>query len=514
MDGIRKNGILDTVKQRISNFFFEEEVPYGLALLRILFPLVILVPMLQRLPRVRELYTADGAVCQLSTIYGWGDMLPELPANAAVGLYVLMIYCLLATSAGWMTRISCVVGTVLYTYFNALDSISTMTKYSVIATDAMLVMCVANSGAIWSVDSWLANRRRANLWPGEPNIDRPKVAVWQARMIQFLVAFMYFGAAFTKMQTEAFFSGDQMKYWMLTNVNFSNPIGEYVALMPAVLIVSAYATIIWEVCFIFTVWSGWQRPVMLFIGFMFHLGTNILLGLYVFPMVCVCLYFAFLRESDVQVLARLYRRFRRRSGWRPMRYTDSDLEAQPIEWIPGFLRMPAGVAFMMIAGLAVVLGIEIEHRTDLYGERNPNGLTQLVEIPADEAAKMLAPSRQLLERDKFFSFDIGTTAIGGNLVSSKSEFTYGDVVLAQTSLNPPHEDLVLECNLVDEDGDVVHQMQTYATREMFRCDFYYHIGFDTKPGRYEFVLESSGKEVGRRSFNLVGTPPTGRVLGN
>ena len=508
MDGIRK-----AIKRRVSHFFFEEEVPYGLALVRIILPLVMLIPMIQRLPRVRELFSSDGAPVQLSALYGWGNMLPELPGDVAVGLYVLMIFSLLATSAGWMTRTSCIIGTLLYTYFNSLDCVSTITKYSVIAIDAMVVMCVAHSGLIWSVDSWLANRRRVNLWPGEPQIDRPRVPIWQARCIQFLVAFMYFGAAFTKMQTEAFFNGEQMKFWMLTNVNFENPLGEYMALMPAVLIIMAYTTIIWEVCFVFTVWGGWQRPVMLFVGMLFHVGTNLLLGLWVFPMICITLYFAFLRESDVQVLARLYRRWKRKSGWRPARLTNADLESKPLP-IPAFLRMPSAATFVLLAGALVAMGIEIEHNRDLYGSNSPDGPPQLAEIPREEAHRMLSPSKTLREQDKFFSFDIGETAIAGNLMYSKSEFTYGDMIIAQSNLNPPHEDLLLECNLVDKDGDIVHHMQTIATREQYRCDFYYYVGVDTAPGEYAFVLKSSGQEISRRPFKLVGEPPPGRMLGN
>lgn len=514
MDGMPTTGLLAGLRKKVNNFFFEEEVPYGLALLRIVLPLVMLIPMLQRLSRVRELFSVDGATCQISRVYKWGDLLPELPGNVAVGLYVFMIFCLITTSMGWMTRISVCCATVLFTYFNALDAISTLTKYSVIATDAMLVMCVANSGSLWSVDSWLQNRRKASHWPGEPNIQRPKVAVWQARLIQMLVAYTYFGAAITKMQTQAFFSGDQMKFWMLTNVNFNNPIGEYAATMPAVLVVSAYLAIVWETCFIFTVWRGWQRPVMLAAGVMFHLGTTVMLGLYIFPMVCISLYLAFIREDDVRIIAAMYRRFRRRFGWRPRRYTAADLEPQPIGFIPSFLKLPSQAAFVVIGGLAVLLGIEAEYQADLYGIRSPNGPSALREIDQARAIEMLTASAKIREEDKFFSFDIGTTAIAGILMDPKTTFTYGDTILAQSSLNPPHEDLLVECDLVDMDGRVIHHFQTYATREMFRCDFYYRVGADTVPGKYELVLKSSGLEVGRRSFDLVGTPPTGRVLGN
>ena len=59
------------------------------------------------------------------------------------------------------------------------------------------------------------------------------------------------------MHTPAFFSSDQMRQWMITNVNHSNPIGEYLSFYPAALVVSAYVTVLWEVLFVFLAWRGW-----------------------------------------------------------------------------------------------------------------------------------------------------------------------------------------------------------------------------------------------------------------
>ena len=511
MDGTLS--VVGKLRNKLNKFFFAEEVPYGLALVRILLPLAAMIPMWQRLPRVRELFSSDGATAQLSALYQQGQMLPEFSGSVAVALYVLMLFCMVTTSLGWMTRISVCVATALYAYFNMLDSVSTITKYSVITIDAMVVMCVANSGAVWSIDSWLA-RRRTNSWPGEPNIDRPKFPVWQARLIQILIACVYFGAALTKIQTSAFFSGDQIRFWMLTNFNFHNPVGEYLATMPALLVVSGYITVVWEMCFLFTVWRGWQRPVMLLMGIGFHLGTCLMLGLYIFPAICIAIYFAFLTENDVRVLAAVYRRFRRRRGWRPRRYTDADLVPGWLGRIPAALKLPPVVAFTAMAGLLVLVGVEAEYHADVYGVRSPNGMAELRPMDAADAERMLAPTKVIREKDKFFSFDLGTTAIGGILANSRDEFTYGDVILAQGSLNPPHEDMLVECELVDAEGALIQRYQQIAVRESLRCDFYYRIGQDIPPGPYAFVLKSAGREVGRRPFNVVGTPPQRAMLAN
>ena len=117
--------------------------------------------------------------------------------------------------------------------------------------------------------------------------------------MQLLIGIIYLGAAVTKMHTPAYFSGDQLMFWMITNVNFENPVGEYLTLFPSLTVVFAYIVIVWEILFLFLAWSGWKRIIMLGLGVTFHLMTTLTLGLYVFPMVCIASYFAFFNQDDV-----------------------------------------------------------------------------------------------------------------------------------------------------------------------------------------------------------------------
>ncbi|MCA9067160.1 MAG: HTTM domain-containing protein, partial [Planctomycetaceae bacterium] len=168
-----------------------------------------------------------------------------------------------------------------------------MTKYSIISTHLLLALALSNCGAIWSVDAWLA--RRAGRISGPLP---PRFPVWPARMAQLLFAFLYFGASITKIQTEEFFSGEQMRYWMLSNWNYENPVGETLAMWSPILLFGAYATVIWEVVFPFLVFQRSTRLYVLGIGALFHLLTNITLGLYIFPTICVTGYLSFVSESD------------------------------------------------------------------------------------------------------------------------------------------------------------------------------------------------------------------------
>jgi hypothetical protein len=70
---------------------------------------------------------------------------------------------------------------------------------------------------------------------------------------------------------------------MLADTNFENRLGEYLTLYPPMLTVMAYVTIIWEVLFIYVVWSSVWRVPALMLGVLFHILTYLTLGLIEFP---------------------------------------------------------------------------------------------------------------------------------------------------------------------------------------------------------------------------------------
>src|SRR5207248_2160846 len=137
-----------------------------------------------------------------------------------------------------------------------------ITKYTVIATHMLLLLGLSNCGAIWSVDCWLRDRTRRTprLFPAA---DEYRSAVWPRRLMQILLGIIYFGAAITKLHTPAFFSGDQLMYWMMTYLNNPHPLGDYLTQYQLLIVICAYVTVVWEITFLFTVWRPWLRvPVL------------------------------------------------------------------------------------------------------------------------------------------------------------------------------------------------------------------------------------------------------------
>jgi hypothetical protein len=486
---------LRSLMESTERFFFAEESPYGLALVRMCLPTVALIPMVRRFFRVRELYSADGCPQQLAELFGNGRLLPELPGPVAAALYGLMLFALICGVFGFRTRLSFLIGGLLYIYFNMLDAIGTMTKYSVIASHVLLILAISNAGAVWSVDAVLRRRKRTDGTAAFP----VRVPVWPARLIQILFAAIYFGAAITKVQTPEFFSGEQMRYWLVSNWNWPNPIGEMMALSPALLMISSYITVVWEVTFPFLAWRPLGRYAALGIGAAFHIMTIFSLGLWIFPFICTTCYLAFLQEGDIAAIRILLRRLRLQFHWAGV---PRILAASLLERRPAMVPL-AGI--WAVAGIVVVVGsVEADYRLDVYGIRRHGAPMALPSLDTTLARQMINSRPTLREKDKYFSFDIGSMVMAGQLANRRSEFETGDVIIAQCNLNPPHEDLWVECVIQDEQDRVIDVAGQFVTRDQLFAKFSYLTADKLIPGRYWVVLKSSGQEVSRRPFELSG----------
>ncbi|MDP7275816.1 MAG: HTTM domain-containing protein [Planctomycetaceae bacterium] len=471
------------LRASIRDFFFAEEVPYGLALVRIMLPLVLLYVMLRRWAYAREFYSSDGATAPLADDYGFRNMLPVPSGTVAVIMVTLLVILLVTLAIGWRTRISAIGCFVIYTHLNMLDCLSSFTKYSVIASHVLLLLSLSHCGAVWSVDAWLSRE------PGQPP---PRFAAWQRRLMQLLIGAIYFGAAFTKIHTPTFFSGDQLRFWLMTHINHEHPWGEYLTLYPVVVMLFAYLCVVWEILFVFLAWRGHGRWIMLTMGAMFHLGTRVFIGLYVFPFVTTSIYWAFVNEGDVANWKARLARFRSSDG----------SKHRAGQGISRLWQRRVSRAFPAMLLIAIVLGVELEYRLDSYGIRRPEGPHELVELDPAQVEPMLQPAGTVRPVDLVHSLETGTMLVGGHVVRHKSSFKQGDKLFAQCTVIPPHPDMVIECNLHDADDRVLDRVNQVVRREAFRANFLYVLHDALAPGEYALVVRCFGKEVMRRRITL------------
>jgi hypothetical protein len=474
-------------------FFYAERTPYGLALMRILLPWVVLIDGGPRLFQVRELYSSDGAPAPLWESYGMTELLPIFPAPVAVAGYTLLVFCLLAASIGWMTRASLICATVLYLYFIPLDMISTMNKYTVLSGHVLFLLSLSQCGSVWSVDALLKRWRTGTAVPP------PRFPIWPQRLIQLLVGIVYLAAAFTKLHTPSFFSGDQLVYWMLTETTASNPLGDWLSMYPALAPLTAYLTVIWEVAFIFIAWRGVGRLCMLSIGVCFHAMTWGMLGLIVFPLLYCVLYLAWLHEADVSRIAAWWRR----RAASPVAESALEMAERPAPaWAGWCGPAPSAAAFVLLAAVTAVASVELEQRADVYGEHRAAGRYGLQEVPAERVAELLRGDTRLRPQDKVFAFDVGTELIGGILADRCDSFGYNEDVIVQCSLVPPHADMWIEFNLHDAEGRIISRNGQFAPREFVRVSHTHVFGEGLAPGEYRWVLRFDEQDIAQRSFRL------------
>ncbi|HVJ66563.1 MAG TPA: HTTM domain-containing protein, partial [Caulifigura sp.] len=489
-----------TLRQRISEFFFAEEVPYAMALLRMAIPAIMLILVVQHWPYVREIYSQDGATAPLWENYQQPGLLPIPSPTVAVGLYAVLTVVLLTACIGWQTRLSLAIATVLYTWFTLIDSLSSMTKFTVILSHTLLLLTLSNCGDLWSVDAWLKSRGKPASWPGTNG--HPKSPVWPRRLIGLFVGIVYLGAAVTKMHTPGYFSGDQMAYWMLTNTNFANPLGEWLSLFPAWLVVSSYLVIIWEITFLCLCWRGYGRLMAIGFGYVFHLMTTLLLGLILFPVIYVTLYLALFNEADFQRLGQRIRRLGRRVpeiGGLLARFGELRSWQSPRVTRSGNLA-----AFGTMAAVMALAAIEIERSRDVFGERRPEGRYVLEPLEPARYKDLLTESQRLESVDKMFSFEVGTEMLGDVLMDRRKEFRHGENAIVQCALQPAHEDLFIEVQLRDADDRIVRRGGVVVPRENLRGNVSYQLDESFIPGDYSFVLRLDGREVARKRIRLQG----------
>ncbi len=307
-----------------------------------------------------------------------------------------------------------------------------------------------------------------------------------------------------------------MRFWMLSNVNHHNPLGEALSFYPAFLVASAYITVLFEVMFVFLAWRGWWRPILLATGVIFHLMTLLTLGLYIFPAVCISIYFSFLNEHGVERIKAFFARLIAKGN--TIAISLSQIPTRISRLIPEASPRGALGAFGVLSLLVVFGGIETEYQLDPFGMRRAEGAYELVRLDPEKTRSMLRMSEPLREQDKYLCFSMGSDMLGNVLLDQQFAFRHGDRIFAQAVLTPPHEDMYIECNLheynpeveqipdpqpEDRLGPIIDRVGQIVARDTLRASWSFDMLDSLAPGRYCLAIRSRGKVITSRTFELL-----------
>jgi hypothetical protein len=147
--------------------------------------------------------------------------------------------------------------------------------------------------------------------------------------------------------------------------------------------------------------------------------------------------------------------------------------------------------------------------------RGPDGPLPLRELTEGELNRLFSPDRRMRQCDKLLAFDMGTTLVGEHLANRRTEFRQGEQLVAQVTLNPPHEDMWIDCVLCeaasddsDDEGRLVpgallSKAGQVVLRDSSRGNFFFRLDESLEPGTYFLKLRSGNEEVSRRRFTIL-----------
>ncbi len=220
----------------------------------------------------------------------WSAVLPSwqwryllFPGHAAFEsvLYWMAIVALFAALLGVFPRVACAVAGMLLYHLAPLESIiwtpSPGIRGLTITVPSLVLLSLSRCGDSLA----LRPHRRSDHVP-----DLSADYSWQLRLIQLLVCQMYLFSAIAKLETSglAWISAENMRHWFLylsqvpDTAVFTRP-GAWVASVPALNMIAAAGTIIFEASFVTVMFSRTARRVLVPAAFAFHLGIVFTLNL-------------------------------------------------------------------------------------------------------------------------------------------------------------------------------------------------------------------------------------------
>jgi hypothetical protein len=172
---------------------------------------------------------------------------------------------------------------------------------------AMYLM-LGPSGAIWSVDRWLANRRSNAAAITVPSSIGANIAI---RLLQLHLCVIYLFGGIGKMRGEWWWDGSAV--WLaVANYEYQSLDMTWLGHWPWLIALLAHVTIFWETFYCFLIWPKLTRPICLAMAVAVHGGIGLFLGMPTFGLAMLIGNVAFVPTEVVRaVVAWLVRPFAR-----------------------------------------------------------------------------------------------------------------------------------------------------------------------------------------------------------
>ncbi len=223
----------------------------------------------------------------------------ESPAIlGALHLFALTIFIMF--TVGYYTRVTSVLATIItLAYCHRLSG----AFFGLDQVNAMLAMYVmlGPSGAVYSVDHWLARRQAGQ---GGKQADRVKSTVSAnvaIRLIQLQMCVIYLFGGVSKMRGEMWWDGSAV-WFAVANLEYQSLDMTWLVRSPWLIALLSHVTVFWEAFFCALVWPKRTRPIVLFMAVCVHGGIGLFLGMWTFGLAMIFANYSFVPPTMTEAL--------------------------------------------------------------------------------------------------------------------------------------------------------------------------------------------------------------------
>lgn len=174
-----------------------------------------------------------------------------------------------------------------------------------------LYLAFGNSGAAFSIDRWLLDRRavhragqgRARRLSRLINLPAEKDTISNiaVRLIQIHMCVVYLFAGLGKLQGESWWNGEAI-WGAVASYEYQTLDLTWLAGHMWLVNVLTLITVSWEVSYAFLIWPRLTRPIFLSIAVLVHLGIGLAMGMLTFGLIMIYGNIAFVRPEWVRTL--------------------------------------------------------------------------------------------------------------------------------------------------------------------------------------------------------------------
>jgi hypothetical protein len=280
-------------------FWFAEIPPHIYALIRIALGTIGVINLLA-LHDVAQFWQPGGFVSEADSAIGLKPWLAARGAGDVAGgiLYLGVLAIFGCVAVGFATSTTVALGLIAALFqlsWNYLPLSGANHAFQAF----LFCLMWADCGSVWSLDAFLSRRRAA---PAATTVERFPIA--PLRLIQIQVAVIYLNTGLWKLMSPLWRDGTAVHYVLQSNVFRRVPIDVPVSL-DALTTLATYATLLFEIAFIFLIPFRQLRRFVLIGGVLLHLGMLALIEIGPFHIVMMAGYLAFLDPERVPTFSAL-----------------------------------------------------------------------------------------------------------------------------------------------------------------------------------------------------------------